>query len=463
MHRIKNRKTAGEMLARALKKFQDDSETVVLALPRGGVPVAYEVAKELSAPLDVLLVRKLGVPGHEELAMGAVANGGLRVLNESTIRSLKIPQHLVDQVTSDELLEIERRAAVYREGRGSLNVRGRTVILVDDGLATGSTMLAALRALRILEPARIIAAVPLAPASTCEMLRDEADDIVCMLTPEPFYGVGMWYDDFNQTTDQEVLDLLRQARVWEKKPGDLPQVSDEQVEIKCGPAVLQGILSVNPESDGIVIFAHGSGSGRNSPRNRLVARRLQEVGLSTLLFDLLTEAEEKIDLRTGHMRFDIPFLARRLRAVTNWVRRRPETADLAIGYFGASTGAAAAVQAAAEETLEIKAIVSRGGRPDLAGSDLMNVTCPTLMIVGSEDVPVMELNRQALDSMRPGFGHISIIPGATHLFPEPGALERAANLAADWFDRHLTKNQPGLHDDVRFDRSRSGSGAESQI
>jgi putative phosphoribosyl transferase len=437
MQRLKDRQTAGQMLARALRKYQDESDVVVLALPRGGVPVAYEVARALRAPMDVLIVRKLGVPGHEELAMGAIANGGLRVLNESTIRSLRIPDYLVEQVTADEREEIERRAAVYRQGQGPLNVQGQTVILVDDGLATGSTMLAALRALRTHHPARIVAAVPLAPASTCEMLRDEADEVICMLMPEPFYGVGMWYEDFTQTTDQEVIDLLQKAQAQTYKRTPSACAVALEVTIQCGAAPLRGILTVIPDSSSVVLFAHGSGSGRLSPRNQLVARRLQAAGISTLLFDLLTGDEEKIDLRTGHMRFDIPFLARRLQAATEWIQRRPDTSGLAIGFFGASTGAAAALQAAAACGPSVQAVVSRGGRPDLAGGDLTKVRCPTLMIVGGEDAPVIELNRQALDRMRPGLGHITIIPGATHLFPEKGALEQVASLAADWFDRHL--------------------------
>jgi len=184
---------------------------IVLALPRGGVPVAFEVASALGAPLDVFLVRKLGVPGYEELAMGAVATGGVRVLNDEIVRGLGIPDYVIDAVAAWEQQELTRRERVYRDDRPQPNVQGRTVILVDDGLATGATMLAAIKALRQQQPARIVVAVPTASPQACEEMRTEADDVVCAITPEPFYSVGLWYDDFSQTTDEEVRELLARS------------------------------------------------------------------------------------------------------------------------------------------------------------------------------------------------------------------------------------------------------------
>jgi len=184
----------------------------VLALPRGGVPVAYEVAKALNAPLDIFLVRKLGVPGHEELAMGAIASGGVRVLNHDVVDHLLIPAGVIDSVAANELRELERRERAYRGSRPEPEVREKTVILVDDGLATGSTMRAAAAALRQQNPARIIVAVPVSAPQTCDEYRMGVDEIVCAITPEPFYGVGQWYVDFSQTTDDEVRDLLERGR-----------------------------------------------------------------------------------------------------------------------------------------------------------------------------------------------------------------------------------------------------------
>jgi predicted phosphoribosyltransferase len=207
----RDRTEAGRVLAERLGTYADRPEVIVLALPRGGVPVGYEVARALHAPLDVFIVRKLGVPGHEELAMGAVATGGVRVLNDQVVRGLGIPDSVIDAVASWELEELRRRERLYRGDRPPPDVRGKTVILVDDGLATGSTMLAAVRALRQQQPARIVVAVPIAAPDTCELLRAEVDDVVCAVTPEPFYAVGLWYRDFSQTTDEEVRELLAQA------------------------------------------------------------------------------------------------------------------------------------------------------------------------------------------------------------------------------------------------------------
>ena len=208
--KFRDRGDAGRALAAALRQYANRNDVLVLALPRGGVPVAYEVARELGAPLDIFLVRKLGVPGHEEYAMGAIAEGGAIVLNREVIQQLGIPQRAVDSVIQQERAELERRARLYRQGRPPPEVRDRVVILVDDGLATGSTMRAAAQALRMLRPARIVVAVPVAPVETCEALRDAADEVLCLRTPEPFHAVGLWYADFAQTLDAEVRELLEQ-------------------------------------------------------------------------------------------------------------------------------------------------------------------------------------------------------------------------------------------------------------
>jgi putative phosphoribosyl transferase len=205
---FRDRAEAGRVLAQRLSAYADRPDSMVLALPRGGVPVAYEVARALHAPLDVFLVRKLGVPGHEELAMGAVATGGVRVLNTQVVQALRIPGHVIDAVARLELEELHRRERLYRGDRPPPDVSGHTVIPVDDGLATGATMLAAVRALREQRPARIVVAVPIASPDTCELLREEVDDVVCAVTPEPFYAVGLWYEHFEQVSDEEVRELL---------------------------------------------------------------------------------------------------------------------------------------------------------------------------------------------------------------------------------------------------------------
>src|SRR5260370_15372995 len=206
-----DRTDAGRQLAAELEEYAHRPDVIVLALPRGGVPVAFEVAQALGAPLDVFLVRKLGLPGHPELAMGAIASGGVRVLNEDVVATLRIRDDVIDEVAAEEAQELERREQAYRDGRPAPDVRGRTVSLIDDGLATGSTMRAAVAALRQLGPSRIIVAVPIAATETCAALAEEGDGIVCARTPRPFYAVGVWYENFSQTTDEEVRDLLARA------------------------------------------------------------------------------------------------------------------------------------------------------------------------------------------------------------------------------------------------------------
>jgi predicted phosphoribosyltransferase len=209
--RFRDRREAGRFLAAQLTAYANRPDVLVLALPRGGVPVAAEVARALEAPLDVFVVRKLGVPGREEFALGAIATGGVRVLNEDAVRALHIPDRVIEAIAAKEQEELARRERVYRGDRPPLDVRGRTVILVDDGLATGATMHAAIRALRQQQPARIVVAVPTASPETCVELRTEVDDVICATTPDPFYAVGLWYEDFSQTTDEEVRELLAQS------------------------------------------------------------------------------------------------------------------------------------------------------------------------------------------------------------------------------------------------------------
>jgi putative phosphoribosyl transferase len=220
--RLLNRTDAGRRLAATLSAYAGRPDVIVLALPRGGVVVAYEVARELDVPLDVFIVRKLGVPGHEELAMGAIASGGALVLDEALVRELRVSERDFRTAIAAEQRELERREKEYRGDRPLPDIAGRTVVLVDDGLATGASMRVAVAALKQEHPARIVVAVPVAPPETCDALRREADDVVCAVTPEPFYAVGLWYEDFTQTTDKEVHDLLKRAR-HELAPAPLPR------------------------------------------------------------------------------------------------------------------------------------------------------------------------------------------------------------------------------------------------
>ncbi len=424
-----DRVEAGRLLAEQLEHLRGQN-VVVLGLPRGGVPVAFEVAEALGVPLDVIVVRKLGVPFQPELAMGAIGEGGARVLDASVLAHTGVTDEELQTVEFRERAQLEERVSRFRKGRGRIDLTGRTALIVDDGIATGSTARVACEVARHLGAARVILAVPVAPAATVGDL-PVADEVVCVSTPERFMAVGHHYRDFSPTSDEEVVVLLDAAERRVRASAAGPDCAID-VEIPLGTVALQGHLHLPEPAAAVVVFAHGSGSGRHSPRNRFVAAVLYEAGLGTLLLDLLTP-EEELDRANV---FDIALLADRLTAVTTWLGSRPDTASCRVGYFGASTGAGAALHAAAGAGAQIAAVVSRGGRPDLAGPRLADVRAPTLLIVGSADEAVLELNLRAQAMLRCP-NQLEVVEGATHLFEEPGTLAEAANLAAGWFTRYL--------------------------
>ncbi|WP_457971522.1 phosphoribosyltransferase family protein [Arthrobacter sp. D1-17] len=434
---FEDRADAGRQLGLRLDYLRGQ-DPVVLGLPRGGVPVAFEVAAALGAPLDVIVVRKLGLPFEPELAMGAIGEDNAYVLDQRVLSATRVKQEELRAVERREHALLDDRVARYRSRRKRIDLKGRTAVIVDDGIATGSTARAACSIARKRGAVRVILAVPVASAQVLSTLT-EADDVVCLATPLNVTAVGYHYRDFSPTHDDEVLRLLGAAadRLEDAISGGGDPALDDDVQIDVQGMRLEGHLYLPGEAAGVVIFAHGSGSGRKSPRNRFVASTLQRAGLGTLLLDLLSPAEE---LDRSNV-FNIELLAHRLNAAKYWLHSRPEATSSTVGYFGASTGAGAALWAAAEQREGeqgegIGAVVSRGGRPDLAGDRLNLVRAPTLLIVGSADHRVLELNRQAQALLRCP-NQLEVVKGATHLFEEPGTLQEAAVLARDWFARYL--------------------------
>lgn len=449
---------AGKQLASELLALAP-SHPIVLALPRGGVPVGFQVAEALNTDLEVLIVRKLGVPWSPEYAFGAIGEDGATVVHRDVVSATGMSEADVDRVISAETAEITRRSSMYRGDHSLPDMSERTVIIVDDGLATGSTMAAAIAVVKHLGAAQIIAAVPVGARDTARNIGEMADGIVCLQAPRDFRAVGLHYRDFDQVPDSEVIRLLKLSvehrssvkaaakdatghglgtgqgedaggsstmTVGSTTSGG--SAVDVEVVIPAGRVQLPGHLTVPADSRGIVLFAHGSGSSRFSSRNQYVAQVLQDAGLGTLLFDLLTESEANDRVNV----FDIDLLAQRLTAAREWLGTQPVADDLGIGYFGASTGAGAALVAAARRPDLVSSVVSRGGRPDLAGPLLPLVQAPTLLIVGGNDFQVIDLNRSAQEAMR-CTNRLEIVPGATHLFEEPGTLQAAAQLAQEFF------------------------------
>jgi putative phosphoribosyl transferase len=426
------------MLARALEESDavhlPADDIVVIGLARGGVEVAAEVAVALHAPLDALAVRKVGHPWEPEYGLGAVAPGGVHYVRAS------------DGLSDAEILWAVHRAeekaveldAVLHAHIARIPVTGATCVLVDDGLATGGTMVAAARWARVERAHRVLVAVPVGAAATLRTLETDpdVDAALSLLSPSAFGAVGAWYTEFGQLSDEDVIALLTDARDRE--------TTARAAEIATGGAVLDADLSIPARPLGWVVFAHGSGSSRASPRNRSVATALNRAGLATLLFDLLTEDEARDRANV----FDVQLLADRLIAATRWLEAVPQSRELPIAYFGASTGAAAALVAAAELGERVAAVVSRGGRPDLARGWLDDVQAPTLLVVGGADPVVLDLNSDA--AARLTCPHrLAVVRGASHLFEEPGALEEVAELAAAWFTEHLDPTGQGNREEAR--------------
>lgn len=415
-------------------------DPIVLGLPRGGVPVAAEVARTLDLPLDVLVVRKIGVPSQPELAMGAIGEGGVRVVDPRIAGDIGADSF--QRVERRERRELEQRIRQFRGTDHVLDLRDRTVIVVDDGLATGSSARAACAVVREAGAAEVVLAVPVAPHDWIDRMGDVADRYVSVDAPVDFRAVGQFYADFRQVGDDDVVRILARrdpetGRLADDRPTGNPSGGStraEAVSIPVGATSVDADLVVPPEPVGVVVFAHGSGSSRHSSRNRAVAAALQRAGIATLLLDLLTPDEE----RDRSNVFDVDLLAGRLSVAIDTFGDVADTLDarrLPVGLFGASTGAAAALRAAAEDR-RVVAVVSRGGRPDLAGAALPQVTAPTLLIVGGRDETVLELNERARAELG-GPSRLDVVAGATHLFEEPGALERVAELAAAWFVEHF--------------------------
>jgi putative phosphoribosyl transferase len=426
-----NRIDAGRQLAARLLQMDLPREgVVVLGLPRGGVPVAFQVAQAFQAPLDVIVVRKLGVPFQPELAMGAIGEDGVRIINHEVVDLAGIDEGEMAAAETRERAELAGRARRFRGNRPRLDLHGLTAIVVDDGVATGSTARAACRVARAQGAARVILATPVASPRAIRELRHHADEVVCLETPAWFSAIGQMYTDFAQTPDDQVVALLEQSVA--RQPG-VPPLRDDEVELVDGRVRLSGRLIIPDGALGIVVFAHGSASSKDNPHLWYVATVLTQARVGTLIVDLLTR-DEQADRGKA---FDIPLLGERLINVTGWLQAEPDAHHFRIGYFGAGTGAGAALWAAAEHTLQIAAVVSSGGRPDLAGCRLATVRAPTLLIVGARDHIVGRVNRDAQASLR-GENRLTVVPDAGHQFEEPGSLQTVAELARDWFVEHFT-------------------------
>lgn len=439
-----NRAEAGRLLALKLNASVTE-DAIVVALPRGGVPVGAEIAQYFSLPLDIYVVRKVTAPWQPEFSIGSIGEDGQQIIDQQSVRLLGVSKSELQKLVNDKRAELIERTEKFRRVRPALSLQNKTVILVDDGIATGNTVMTSIRFLRNKAIKKLILAVPVLPQDKISVFRKLTDELVYLHASENFVAVGQFYKDFGQVSDAEVLRVLlkyeheNSRSATGEQGARLEKTGSVDVVVSDGLIHLPGRLDIPDTVHGTILFAHGSGSGHLSERNRRVAKRLNQSGFATLLFDLLTKGET-FDRSNV---FDIELLGDRLKMATNWLKQIPTFRRVPIGYFGASTGAAAAVVAAADASQGVRCIVSRGGRPDLAYQYLDQVQIPVLLIVGSEDHEVLALNRKALVQLPQG--ELSLVSGATHLFEEPGALEMVARLAQNWFTENLA-NKTVRHD-----------------
>ncbi len=434
-----DREHAGRQLARALRRFSM-AEPLVIAVGSESVPVARQITDRLQCDLDVLLITDVCSPGDFHEVIGAVTEGGVSVIDRTACAKNRIDAVAIEAAIHRGLSEASRRALVVRGGRTFARLQGRLVIVVDDRIESAMRLSAAISAMRRAGASRVVAAAPIGERIAVENLQIVADEVICPMVVAGNSSPEDWFEQPETVTDTDVAAMLRMA-------------ARHEVAIEVGDPhgrgwQVHGTLAVPRGARGVVVFAHGSGSSRWSPRNQEVAASLNDAGFATILFDLLTE-DEGTD---RHLVFDIDYLAERLIAVVDWCAGDDRLQHLPIGLFGASTGAAAALVAAARRPDRVRAVVSRGGRPDLAMGSLPYVEAPTLLIVGGDDDQVLRLNEQALTQFAQ-LARIEIVPGATHLFEEPGALERVSLLAGSWFDEFFAATERVTGSLIRYRRT----------
>jgi predicted phosphoribosyltransferase/pimeloyl-ACP methyl ester carboxylesterase len=424
---FRDRTDAGRQLAVAVKE-KGYVRPVVLGIPRGGVPVAAEVARAVNGELAVVVARKLGAPGNPELAIGATTETGASYVNTATALAVGASQHYIESETERQRQEAQRREQLFNSHRRP-SVRDRTVVIVDDGVATGATAIAAVRSLKAEGAARVVLAIPVGPPEMVEFLRSEADEVICLREEENFWAVGQFYIDFEAVSDDEVLRTLNQYKA--------PVAADpsRRAEVVRDGVRLVAVLAT-PSGTGpfpVVIFVHGLGSGKDSPRNTTIAAHLVDAGMATLLFDLSGHGESSTD-HVGGMGAYVADLE----AIFAWTGQQPEVRPDLVGIAGSSLGATIAVAALIEGRTAPAAMVLRA--PPLEPADFGRINVPSLVLVGSND----PLFRDTETGVR---GHpsltLAVVNGAGHLFEEPGTLEQALDLTVGWFkDRLLRTPQP---------------------
>jgi putative phosphoribosyl transferase len=424
-----DRSEAGRRLAERVRPHAVN-DPLVLALPRGGVPVGAELAERLAADFDVLLVRKIGLPGHPETGVGAIAEDGHVFYDDRALARMRVPRQALSDTVASERDELDRRKRAYRGGRPDPRIAGRDCVVVDDGVATGGTARAALRMVRQAGPARLVLAVPVAAPEALESLREEADALVVLTAPDNFRAVGEWYRDFGQLSDDEVISVLSERERLHRRP-DVARA----VRIRAGQVYLDGDLTMPAALRGVVVMAFGE--GQSDPRWRATASAMQRAGYATLLLDLLTPDEQGTDGIAGGAT-DPQGLGERLSAAVNWLRRATDAASEPLGVLGSGAAAPAALLTAAERPQDVASVVVHGGRIDQAEPGLAGVRAPTLVLLESTDSFVRELGEWTRSRLG-GPSELKVVSGAERLLRGDLGWRQVAVETLGWFDRTLSQ------------------------
>jgi len=425
---FRDRIDAGQRLADALRPYQR-GDAVVLGIPRGGVPVAAEVARILGLPLDVVVARKLGAPGQQELAIGAVtANGGL-YLNHDLIRDLGVNQAYLDSEVERKRAEARDRERRFRGGRPSPALASRIAIVVDDGLATGATIRAAVQSVRHAGPSKLIVAVPVGAPESCASLRSEVDELVCLWIPDDFMAVGQFYDDFSPTKDDEVERILRAASSHTPATDATREVTfrNSRGRRLVGTLLLPHAVERPP----VVLFAHGFNSSRRSSRNLMIAERLVTSGIAAFLIDFTGHGDSEGDIHDA----TVEQMTDDLRSAIDYISTETAVDAEYIGLSGSSSGGIVSILEAAHDE-RVHVLVLRSVPAGDLFEPAARIRATTLVIAGEADIPIVEEDR-ALAEVIAGPHRFEVIPHAGHLFEGPGEMERVSDLSVDWFVSHL--------------------------
>jgi putative phosphoribosyl transferase len=439
-----NRRDAGRQLAQRLLDYKDQNP-VVIGLTKGGDMVGYEVAKALECPFDIIVSERLGAPGHEEFSIGAIAEGGVRVLDKYILQWLGITDGEIQEITSNCMQELIGKINIYREGESMLDITDKTVILIDDSLSTSFSARAAVQALRLHKPKEIILAVPVSAPETALSIRPDVDDFVCLSQPADYIAKGLWYKNLQQITDDQIVELLATSKKgtpsqlleeFESENAEISKPTDSTVEVSSQGTTLRGTMLIPQNTQGLIVFVNGIGETRFSNENRYIAHRLRQEGFGTLFVDLHTEEE----IKTQNFNLDIDSSAQRLIDITDWLHQNPYTSNLMVGFFGVNSGGITAILAAKQLGSEkVAALVIKDTNLEDLKAISSQINIPVFHIASERDQNAMQKSKALIDHITTNQKRTLVVPQASTEFIQPEILDIITESTYTWFSNSMKK------------------------